>query len=755
MIKSFLQALRSRYGAEDDIESYDPTDFLVGGKAKVGTTHKMWELVGMEKTRKQQSRYDRLFVVVLREENIGVALTEAEEKKTFLATQHAPLSVRKSNSVDRAGGQVPATASSGMEDAATPQILLTVPHLNALEAENMTRLEELDLSANPLPLREVGKLLPYFTHLRVLQLSDIPHLLPAVTEEVLHKSSSLSPTAGCPPLCQSDSIEKLVLNNVGFTSLSALLLWINLPRLEELHLDHNHLSALPLLPALDATPDEMVDLHDASETSKMLLTMNAPQRHRPLRMLLALHHILLSRRHSMPKPLDEPKEKESEKQCGEEKDVPFSLDTSLFSFPSIRILSLANNQFSRWGGESGRMPSTAPAETEVSSGSLHKEERNQQGGEKERITETAAGSILGTDPAAWGGVHSVYVSPSPGIGVTLRHFFPSLEQLFLSENPLPDIPLPPPFYSSAFTAQKKEHDRHDVTCHAQQKELETYAETYGFLHALKLLCLRHVPTMVSTTTFDAIRQLSPVLDTFRISYSSFLPHWNDTLSRLYVMASLPTLKVLNRGVVREKERLDAEVFYIQCGRRQREKEKEEKHEACTVREMEEKKDSHTGGEPNTATSSSPSPVHSIRYPLLSALEEKHKDLVLSIYREGVIASVDGVTGGASVTTPFMPMTITLYPENLYAASSASNGKKKDYTHAQSVKVPFHMTVGKLKSLVWSLFMVKPENQQLRYQPGGDAGVIDMPTLLDNELETLGYFGVTNEGKIGITDTSLR
>lgn len=754
MTKSFLQALRSRYGAEDDIATYDPTDFLVGGNVKAGTKNKKWELVGMEKTRTQQSRYDRLFVVVLREENIGVALTEEEAKKTFSVTRHAPLSVSKDPSVSPTGGADQTTGSSGMQDRPPPPSTLpTGPHLNALEAENMSRLEELDLSANPLPLREVGTLLPYFTHLRVLQLSDMPHLLPAVTEDVLRQCSTVaSPSCGCPPLCQSESIEKLVLNNVGLTSLSSLLLWIDLPRLAELHLDHNHLSALPLLPVLDVPPDEPMDLHDASGASEIVQTVKVPPLHRRLGMLRELHHILLSRRRGMSTPEDPhrrmghdgPKATETAKEeirRNDKKDtaslaLDTSLDVSLFSFPSIRILSLANNAFSSWGGETC-VPLFTPTEDV-------EEERNHSREENDAIehaaAEASAGCMGGKEPSVRG-VHPVYVSPSPGIGMTLRHFFPSLEQLFLTDNPLPNIPLPP-----------KSPNTTDTT--APQETRAAYEEAFGFMHTLKLLCLRHIPTMDSTATLDAIRQLSPVLETFRISYSSLLPHWNDTLSRLYVLASLPTVTVLNRGVVREKERLDAEIFYIQCGRRQREKEAEP-----TACEMEAKGGQRSEEEearrPTNASSSTPASPHPIRYPLLSALEEKHKDLVLSIYREGVIESVDGVTGGASGSTPFMSMTITLYPENLYANASASNGKKMDRTHAQTVQVPFHLTVGKLKSLVWSLFMVKPENQQLRYQPGGDAGVIDMPILLDNELETLGYFGVTNEGKIGITDTSLR
>lgn len=573
--KSLLEALKNRYGAKDDIDDYDPSAFLVGDPSKVGARNKTWNLVGMEKIRAQQSRYDRLFVVVLRDEDISVALTEEEEKKVFNGIHHAPV---KKGTVDKS---LPTHSTL----------------LNALEAENMVRLEELDLSANPrLPLREVGKLMPYFTQLKVLQLSDIPSLLPSVSTALAAVADQSQPAIA--PLLSSPQLEKLVLNNIGVKSIAALKLWIDTPNLTELHLDHNQLSALPVL-----------------HTSELAEEEGASEEHLLDRLML-----ILSQR---------------------QKEVVDGA-SSVLSFPSIRTLNLAYNCFSSWG----------------SSG--------QSSGE--------------------------------GLGLMLHHAFPSLERLFLTGNQLPDISLPP-----------------------TDGQPLTSIPDFAFLGPLQLLCVRENCTITSTHTIEALRQLAPHLKTFRISYDSLLSEWNETLARMYVVASLPTITLLNRGQIREKERLDSEIFYIQRGRAWRERRAKEMWD-----------------EP-------------IAYPLLEQLEEKHKEVVMSIYQEGMSASEDGLVG-------HIPLSLTFYPENLYRKKGVSKGgasTAQEATKAVQMTVPSNITVGKLKALVRASFGVEPPHQLLKYQPGGDKGVMDLPIELDNENETLGYFGVTNNGKIGVTDTSLR
>eukprot|EP00796_Vickermania_ingenoplastis_P001437 gene1437-833_t len=631
MGKSFLEALKCRYGAEDDIASYDPSAFLVGDPHTFkGGKNKSWELVGMEKTRTQQSRYDRLFEVVLRDEDIEVALTEEEEKKTLDSFRHVP--------------------KARQTAAATPAPDGEPRKYNALEAENMSRLEELDLSANArLPLSEVGKLVPYFAQLRVLQLSDSSALFPPVR-------AALLPSCGPPPsplLC-SPRLEKLVLNNVNLRSFAPLLLWIQTPRLQELHLDHNQLDALPLL------HDSDLQLGSSEGPDAVALRSQLSD---------ALASALAQRRGEGPA-------------------------TDLFAFPSVRVLSLSGNQFHSWDDEdAGRS------------------------GEKEGAASTRPGQSLGE---------------------VLHRVFPALDSLFLTNNQLPDLPIPPrslwrtasaDHTMTAAGAPETVAEAADPRAMADDSETASYfGRHYAFLHNLKLLCLRENATIRSTATLDALRHLAPGLKTFRISYASLLSEWNETLARMYVVAALPSITTLNRGAVREKERLDSEIFYIQRGRRRQELER-------------------AGSVPSAADAG-------VMYPRLPVLEEKHRDLILSIYREGASAMMgeDGGAGG------HLLLQVSLYPENLYTKNAAAESTKAGSAgaaHAVEKTLPSSLTIGKLKALIRVLFAVEPQHQQLRYQPGGDGGVMEVPIALDNELETLGYYGVTNGGKIGVTDTSLR
>lgn len=870
MHKSFLQALRSRYGAEYDNESYDPSIFVIGdGKTVKGKKTKAWEMVGMEKTRVQQSRYDRLFVVVLREENIGVALTKKEEEKTHASTIHVPIkrgavkhvhpsefpmtdSNNEKNDARTASAAAPSIRSANeskeekettwiksavdVEDGEKEAVMASTsssprPLLNELEAENMSRLEELDLSANPLPLREVGKLIPYFSSLRVLQLSCIPNLFPIVTRKVWQGSAQVNNNCGAAaaaslhhtypmPLLSSTVLEKLVLNNISLASIAQLLLWMDLPNLSELHLDHNDLHSLPLFSSADESEEEEKGEGRSRDpcippsppssfglkkkASGWEVTANANNR-ASLSTLVWLRDVLRHRRakgiekegnqKAVSHLTEHHKINKEEEEDGPAADLtsPFfsEEDIHLFSLPSIRLLHLGHNQFSTWGDmyaiEHGAPPN--PEEHESIRMTL------------EELKEEKEGTVRMKSLFFFS-----HFAPSfdPCLGSTLRHAFPSVEQLFLTANPLPNIPLPP---STAELHVKEDCSRnvshHESHHHDKNKEKEeteakksassslvpfssilsreTYEEEFGFLRLLRVLCLRDISSITSTSTLDAIRQLSPRLETFRISYPGLLPQWNDTLSRMFVLASLPSIKVLNRGAVREKERLDAEIFYIQRGRRHREVQEEEKkrrEKLITVKEEEEKmnereeeKEVACAMDREAEVEPSSSLERFISFPLLSLLEKKHEALVMSIYREGWCASMgeaggeekEGGDAGGRGSVFTVPLHITLYPENTditcggtkRLAANHNDHSSLRHKHAHSMKVLSSLTIGKLKAIVRSIFCIQPEHQQLRYQPGEDAGVMEPPVPLENELETLGYYGVANNAIIGVIDTSLR
>jgi hypothetical protein len=78
-VKTFLDAVKERYGAEDTTE-YDASAFSVGVEKK-GRKNKQWEMVGMEKTRQKQSQWHKVFSLVL----AGAGIHRAEAVKGEIA----------------------------------------------------------------------------------------------------------------------------------------------------------------------------------------------------------------------------------------------------------------------------------------------------------------------------------------------------------------------------------------------------------------------------------------------------------------------------------------------------------------------------------------------------------------------------------------------------------------------------------------------------------------------------------------------
>ncbi|KAG8347283.1 Ubiquitin like domain [Trypanosoma vivax] len=506
---SFLEAIRDRYGAPDDSDAYDAEAFLVGD-AKL-RRNKKWELVGMEKTRQKQANHSKLVHVVLR----GSGVTRAE-------------------SVD-----------------------------GELEAAALNRLEEVDLSENAqLSMHEVGLIARRLPALCVLQLSHSAELLPRVSRLRLSGALLVAP-----------KLRKLVLHHVGLRSLWQLRSLVDLPTLEELHLDSNAISRLVLF----ASEEEE---HESSSMANSVENV-------------------------------------------EDND-------NRGWFPTVTTLSLAHNELSSWGVESG-------------------------------------------------------------LSVAVPVAFPALTRLFLTGNRLPNL-LPTKYGEEAV---------HHEGANAR--------DAFAYMRPLELLCVNENPTITDPRTLDALREMCPCMHTFRITYGCLFPQWNDTLGRMFVVASLPSITTLNRGQVRPKERTDSEIFYVQRG--------------LAAQEQEQRK------EPDTEAKVANTTV--LSYPLLEALREKHKDVIMAIYREGETASHDG--------TSHMMLHLTLRCDGFEEAKK---------------KVPSSLTVGKLKALVRAVFSVTPDNQRLAFTTG-DSGVVESPVALDNELQSLAFYGVCDGAVVIVTDTSLR
>ena len=261
---------------------------------------------------------------------------------------------------------------------------------------------------------------------------------------------------------------------------------------------------------------------------------------------------------------------------------------------------------------------------------------------------------------------------SSGIPEALETIFTSCTKLFLTENDFCDL--------------APEGD--DVTA---ANVLERLAPSFN---KLTLLCLNNNKHFASPKNLELIRQLCPLLNTFRVTYQYVFPKISETQARMMVVASLPTITVLNRGTVRPKERLDSELFYVQRG-------------------LAEADDA----------------VRLVQFPLTKELREKHKDVVLSLAKEGETAS----------SIAHVMLSVELCCDGCLAANKV---------------LPSSITVGKLKSLVRTVFAIEPQNQVLGFW-NSDQARVTAPTPLDNELQTLAYFGVGNGAVIRVQDMSVR
>ncbi|ORC93371.1 tubulin-specific chaperone E [Trypanosoma theileri] len=520
---SFLDALRSRYGAPDDRDSYAPDAFLIGG----GRRAKSWELVGMDAARRRQGDHARLEHVVLRAMGVSVG-------------EHSP-------------GEMAAAA--------------------------LHRLREVDLSENPdLRLPEVAAIVQHLPALNVLQLSDTPELLRQ------EENASVEAPGGrvLPQVLASAHLTKLVLHNVGLRSIWQLRALVDLPALEELHLDRNGIQRLTLFADGEVIPPNYTSTKDENNNNNNNNNNN------------------------------------------KEKNEQNNVHVEGFSwFPHVTTLSLAQNELSSWGPESG-------------------------------------------------------------LNEVLTTAFPLLTRLFLTGNHMPNL-----------------HPSED---------LKRDANDYAYLQPLELLCVKDNSTITDPCTLDALRELCPHLHTFRITYSSIFPQWNETLGRMYVVASLPTITTLNRGQVRPKERLDSEIFYIQRG-------------LATLKEQEQQQQQQQQQQQTAGAK--------LSYPLLNVLREKHKDTILAIHRDGETASQDGIT--------HVMLHLTIRCDGF------EDVKKT---------VPNSITVGKLKALVRVIFSIAPSDQQLSFFTG-DSGVVERGTELDNEIQSLAFYGICDGAVIRVVDTSLR
>lgn len=234
--------------------------------------------------------------------------------------------------------------------------------------------------------------------------------------------------------------------------------------------------------------------------------------------------------------------------------------------------------------------------------------------------------------------------------------FPALEHVSLSGNPLPNL------------------------CDAPEDQLV-------WMVKLTSLWISECDKITDVRNLEKLRILCPRLDAFRITYKHVFPTLAEAQARALVVASLPTITNLNNASVRKKERMDAELFYLQRGLA----------ESAEVRET--------------------------SYPLVESLKAKYAGVVLT----------QGTGANASAAHVMLRLRFRM------------DGK------AEEVKtVPSSLHVEKLKALIKTIFDVEPSKQHVSFS-AADLGGFAPPIALDNDLQSLAYFGVGSDAVIHVVD----
>lgn len=203
----------------------------------------------------------------------------------------------------------------------------------------------------------------------------------------------------------------------------------------------------------------------------------------------------------------------------------------------------------------------------------------------------------------------------------------------------------------------------------------------------------------SFTSVAELVHLCPRLSCLRVTYSTLfgsggmgIANIGEAQGRMLVIAAMPTITHLNNASVRASERVDSELFYLQRALAMNDV---AKRDACFPRFME--------------------------------LREKHKGVVIA-----APASADSQTYHVLLKLRFR------VPEK---------GCDVERTLESST------TVQKVKSLIRTVCNIEVDRQRLSFW-NDDKDILEPPTPLDDDLQTLGYFGVGRGAIIQVVDVGV-
>ena len=211
---------------------------------------------------------------------------------------------------------------------------------------------------------------------------------------------------------------------------------------------------------------------------------------------------------------------------------------------------------------------------------------------------------------------------------------------------------------------------------------------------------------------------------------------SEVQARMLTIASLPSLKTLNNAAVRDKERHDSELYYLQLGL------------LTAVSAPSEEEESSNSSSEASPQQPQPQPQHNDVFPRLEELKLKHPSAV-----EALLSSLDvGHEAGSSRSSNDGSMASLLIDVTLRCVKKTrKNDNLVVSTVAEAKKsVSLTMTIARLQSLCLSIPSFKAalgsasvEAAQYKFWPA-DATVFsdDGATVLNDQQKTIGFYGLT-------------
>jgi Leucine-rich repeat (LRR) protein len=349
----------------------------------------------------------------------------------------------------------------------------------------------------------------------------------------------------------------------------------------------------------------------------------------------------------------------------------------------------------------------------------------------------------------------------------LDAFMPSLQELYLADNDLSDLPrermnveharaagLPPPPPADSpvkgfenLIVLDLSHCKLDewsqVMCFSKLPELrQLVLDANAFDYVLPIsdgdfpLVQRVSLSSSQIGAWDDVNALAtlPSLNHLRLSHIPLFTGKGASEVRPIVIGRIAQLSIFNGSSVSNRERRDAEKAYIRDILRTNKLKVEEDETNGSIRLVTE-----GGGADTKAESTDDS------FDLTEQLSPSHPRLkqLISVYGSELAQLHSRIAreGGSSIASELVDVTM----RNM-SLLSMSKGKNSEPV---TKKLPATLNVGRLKLMVKQLTGIEPHLQQLSLRLCKDREAV--PTLLDDDAATLSYYGINDGSDIFINE----